>query len=340
MLGRATPGRPSPGRLSLTGVPMNARRIDVHNHYFGGAVARWFAESGFTPRGGYRLGNWTVADALAFMDRHEIAAQILSLPMTPPAPALDPGFPGRFARQVNEEYAALIKERPDRFGAFAALPLNDPHAAIAEIRYALDELGLDGVTLTSNAGGHYFGQPFWEPILAELAGRSVPVFVHPAESPCIETLGFGRPSSVIEFPVDTARGITNAIYRGTFQRHPGLRLILAHCGGALPTLGWRIAEHTEMGRGPDDAEVGPDHVARVLRGFYYETALAGSPHSLLPTLQVTGADHILFGTDWPAAPERTVAHNTAKLMAFEGFSEAQRAGVERDNAVPLFPRFA
>jgi hypothetical protein len=27
-------------------------------------------------------------------------------------------------------------------------------------------------------------------------------------------------------------------------------------------------------------------------------------------------------------------------MAFEGFSEAQRAGVERDNAVPLFPRFA
>jgi hypothetical protein len=78
---------------------------------------------------------------------------------------------------------------------------------------------------------------------------------------------------VIEFPLDTARNITNAIYRGVFRRHPGLCLILAHCGGALPTLGWRIAEHTAMGRGPEDADVDRGHVTEVLRGLFYETAL-------------------------------------------------------------------
>jgi hypothetical protein len=74
--------------------------------------------------------------------------------------------------------------------------------------------------------------------------------------------------------------------------------------GALPALGWRIGEHTVMGHGPHGADIDPGHVAQVLRGLYYETALAGSRNSLLPTLEVTTADHVLFGTDWPAAPSR------------------------------------
>lgn len=92
---------------------------------------------------------------------------------------------------------------------------------------------------------------------------------------------------MIEYPVDTARAIANAIYTGVFQRHPGLTLILAHGGGVLPTLGWGIGEHTEMGRGPGDADIGPAHVAEVLRGLYYETALACSRNLLLLILEVT-----------------------------------------------------
>ncbi|MCW2917708.1 MAG: metal-dependent hydrolase [Actinomycetia bacterium] len=76
----------------------------------------------------------------------------------------------------------------------------------------------------------------------------------------------------------------------------------------------------------------------MLRGLYYETALAGSRNSLLPTLEVTTADHILFGTDWPAAPEPTVVHNVANLTAFDGFTKDELRGVERDNALRLFPR--
>jgi predicted TIM-barrel fold metal-dependent hydrolase len=95
-----------------------------------------------------------------------------------------------------------------------------------------------------------------------------------------------------------------------------------------------------MGRGPDDADIGPAHVAQVLRGLYYETALAGSRNSLLPTLEVTTADHILFGTDWPAAPEPTVVRNITNLTSFDGFTQAELRGVERDNALRLFPQLA
>jgi 6-methylsalicylate decarboxylase len=319
---------------------MSARRIDVHTHALSADVAVALAGRGFEPTGGYKISvQWSPDAALAYMDRHEIAAQLVSMPMAFAGSDDDPQFGTRLCRMINEGNAELIGKYPDRFGAFANLPADGPEQALAELAYALDELGLDGVVLTSNVGGHYFGDPFLEPLLAELERRQVPVFVHPVDSPCIEVLGFGRPSSIVEFPFDTARNITNGLYTGLFKRHPGLRLILAHCGGALPALGWRIGEHTVMGRGPHDADIDPDHVAQVLRGLYYETALAGSANSLLPTLEVTTADHILFGTDWPAAPEATVVRNIANLTSFDGFTPKQLEGVERNNALRLFPRF-
>lgn len=58
-----------------------------------------------------------------------------------------------------------------------------------------------------------------------------------------------------------------------------------------------------MGPGLEDADIDPAHVAEVLRGLYCETALACSRDSPLPTLEVSAAEHIPFGTDWPATSE-------------------------------------
>ncbi|HEV2637344.1 MAG TPA: amidohydrolase family protein [Actinocrinis sp.] len=315
-------------------------RIDVHTHYLGGAVEQLFA-SGFSLAGGFKMSvRWTPQAALDYMDRLGIRTQILSAPWTITGTEQDPDLAGRFTRQLNEEYAELIAQYPGRFGAFAALPGDSPEAMLEELEYALDTLHLDGVLLTSNVDGHYLGSDWYEPVLAELGRRRVPVFLHPADSPVmVEQFGFGRPSSVCEFPFDTARNVINGIYRGAFQRYPGLKLILAHCGGALPTLGWRIAAHT-VATGPDDADIDAQHVAGVLRGLYYETALAGSRNSLLPTLEVTGPDHILFGTDWPAAPEPMAVRNAEELMKSDVFTDAQLADVESGNAKLLFPRLA
>jgi len=320
---------------------MPGHRIDIHTHAMSADVAATLAARGFKPTGGYKISvQWTPEAALAYMDRHGIAAQVVSMPMAFVGADADPAFGTRTCRMINDAHADLIAKHPGRFGAFASLPADGPDQALAELAHALDELGLDGVVLTSNVAGHYFGDPFLEPVMAELERRQVPVFVHPVDSTCIDVLGFGRPSSIVEFPFDTARNITTGLYSGFFLRHSRLRLILAHCGGALPTLAWRIGEHTVMGRGPDDADIDPTHVAEVLHGLYYETALAGSGNSLLPTLEVTTADHILFGTDWPAAPESTVVRNIANLTNFDGFTADELRRVERANALRLFPRFA
>lgn len=78
--------------------------------------------------------------------------------------------------------------------------------------------------------------------------------------------------------------------------------------------------------------------SQVLRDLYYDTALAGARHSPLPALEVTSADHILFGTDWPTAPERTVVRGIEGVDRF-GFSGEHLANIWRGNASRLFPRF-
>ena len=313
---------------------MTVGPIDVHTHYFGGSVAQLLAK-----RSAEASVTWTASQAISFMDRRKIATGLLSLPFTVTGTGSDPDFAVRFCRQVNQEYAELAANYPGRFGAFASLPGDSPDAMLAEIEHSLDTLGLDGVMLNSNTAGHYFGAPSLEPVLAELNRRQTPVFIHPTGCPHVAELSLGRPPSVVEFPFDTARNITNALYTGVFQRYPNLRLILPHGGGPLPALSWRIAEHTTVGMGPNDADISPNHVAAVLRGLYYDTSMAGSRSALLPAMEVAGADRILFGTDWPAAPEATVARNTAQLTAF-GFSRNELSRIERGNALALFPRLS
>lgn len=137
----------------------------------------------------------------------------------------------------------------------------------------------------------------------------------------------------MEYPFDTARNITNAIYRGVFQRYPNLRLILAHAGGALPAQ----AARSVWGR-PADAEIDAQRIAHVLAGLYYEIALAGSKNALLPVLKVTGVDHILFGPDWPIAPEPVVDLNIGQLLRYDGFTDEAWAGVDNTNASRLLHR--
>ncbi|CAM5669012.1 amidohydrolase family protein [Streptomyces atroolivaceus] len=316
-----------------------ASRIDVHSHYMGEVSFRLLKEAGLIPEN-FPIKFWSAEDAIDFMDRHDIETQMLSLPFSLRGNAADPQFPAPLIRELNETLAEVVSAHPGRFGAFATLPFNSTDAALEEIEYALDVLHLDGIAQSSNVGGTYLGHTFLEPVIEELARREVPVFMHPNDCIHAADLNLGRVGSFIEFPMDTARNVTNAILTGVFQRHPGLKLILAHNGGVLPTLAWRISEHLGMGQGPGDADIDAQHVEEVLRGLYYEVALAASPHSLLPTLEVADANHLVFGTDYGAAPEAFIARNIEHLVKSDALDDAQRASIDSETALQLFPRLA
>jgi predicted TIM-barrel fold metal-dependent hydrolase len=309
------------------GGPNRFSRVDVHAHYLPPSV-KTASSAGQGHLLSSPMPSWSADEAISFMDRHHIHTQILSLPVS---------APGANLRGMNAYGASLVAASPDRFGLFASLPLPDIARSIAEIGYNFDELHADGILFSTNYGEIYLGNPMFDPVYAELDRRHAVVFIHPDAPACAECTALGRPGPLIEFPMNTARSVVDMLFAGVFRRYPNIRFILAHAGGALPTLAPRIASLGSLPWVPNPLGLKHDEILASLGRLFYDTAIAGTGSSLWPVLELAGPDQIVFGTDYPPASEGVISENIAALAAFKGLTARERnmIGV---NSAKLFPR--
>jgi predicted TIM-barrel fold metal-dependent hydrolase len=312
-----------------------ARLIDVHHHALPPLYLAALAELGVqSPVKGAFFPPWTPEASLEAMDAAGIETAILSV--SAPGLGVTSGEHARaLARSVNEYLAEVVAAHPNRFGAFALMPVDHVDAALAEVDYALDVLRLDGIGLFTSAHGTYLGDSGLEPLMRELAARAVPVHVHPSVART-RAPEFGLPASVIEFPIETTRAVANMLFSGTLDRHPGLKLILSHAGGTVPYLARRMTHaptiNPALRGGP------PTDLLGSLRRLYYDIAMSATPEQLACLHPLAGPGHILFGSDFPFMPAEHAADNAAGLRTFEGFSPSDYERVSHVSAMSIFPR--
>lgn len=316
------------------------RRIDSHCHIVPPFYAEAVTAAGAIPaRGGFPP--WSVDRALEMMDANDIEVSITSV--VPGVHFLSAKDAQLLARRCNEYAATLCARWPKRFGAFGLVPMHELKCAIDEIGYALDVLKLDGICMFSSYGEHYLGDSIFDPVLDTLNQRAAVVFVHPYAAG--KHLPGGRagtalpyPAFVLEYPFDTTRMATHLMLSGALARFPHVRIILPHAGGALPYMVWRLFVSQMV------SEHVPEWPYKKLRAelarFWYDTALSAGPEMLACLQSVAGADHIVFGSDWPMANDKAAALCARNLSAPDFACESRRAAFARGNAMTLFPRFA
>jgi predicted TIM-barrel fold metal-dependent hydrolase len=311
-------------------------RIDVHHHIIPPVYLEAMRRVGIAnPIPGVDYPDWDVQTTLTVMDRQGIATAIVSIS--------EPGvyfgnmeLARDLARQINEFSARLVADHPQRFGAFAVLPLPDVNAALRELEYALDTLKLDGIGLLTNYRGTYLGDAALDALFAELNRRQVVTFIHPSTPPSKDQPTFGLPPSLYEFTFDTTRMVANLLYSRTLDRYPNLRLILSHAGGTVPYLAKRLTFGPTIGSYLKARA--PQNLIASLRQLYYDVAMSASPYAL-PSLQaLVDPSHILFGSDYPFMPEPAIADNVAGLADYKGFDQRAQWKIERKNGLALFPR--
>ena len=223
--------------------------VDIHHHMLPDFFWRATNE-GDHPVDGIAPPPWSRASALSFLDNAGIDVAVTSV-STPGVHTGDDAAARVLARRCNELAAEMIRDRPDRFGGFACLPLPDVDGALAELGYALDDLQLDGVVLFSNARGRYLGDPRFTPLFDELQRRAALVFVHPNPSPDPSAHALGLPDSLIDFTADTTRAIAQLHYSNTFARTPDVKYVFSHAGGTVPYLAGRSASSTRCTSSPE-----------------------------------------------------------------------------------------
>ncbi len=286
---------------------------------------------GITVSGGRPIPAWDLQSTLALMDRHAIATAITSI-SEPGIYFGDKTFAIDLARRCNEYSAQLIGDHPRRFGAFAILPLPDIDASLRELEYALDTLNLDGVVLLSSVEGRYLGDLVFDELFTELNRRKAVVFLHPTVPAINSALKLDLPPFLIEFVFDTTRAVTNLLYSGTLERCPDIRIIVAHAGGTVPFLAYRISMGQIMLSGV------PQGALTYLKQLHYDIALSANPNALRSLLELVDTSHIHFSSDYPFAPEMALFLATQSIQNFDGFDEQARKAIERESALALFPR--
>ena len=305
---------------------MTANRIDVHQHVISPV---WL--DGLRRRNSFhRPPAWSPEAAIAFMDSQQIATGILSL-TAPGIVDWDDIERRNAAREVNESTATLVAKCPGRFGNFATLPLPDMDSSLLELAYAFDALEADGVILFSNYANRYLGDAFFEPLWVELDRREAIVFIHPTRLSEPEIKGL--PGPIIDFPFGTTRTAVDMVLKGVLDRHRKLKIILSHGGGFLPYAAYRFAGlAAAVAPGASDA----GSILEKFRRFYFDTALVHCDFALASLKALADPARILFGSDFPYAPDIMAKEVTSQFDASTLLTAGERAAINHDNARALF----
>jgi aminocarboxymuconate-semialdehyde decarboxylase len=265
---------------------------------------------------------WSAARRLRDMDAEGVAAQVVSpIPVTlcHDQPAAGAAV---LAAAQNDFLAELVAQAPGRFFALGAVPLQDTERAVAELLRCVDQLGFLGVEIGTRVGDLELSAPELDPFFDAAADRGALIFVHPVDltlDPRLAALGIGFG---LGMPVETATAAA-ALITGR-PRRSGVRLCLAHGGGALPSILPRLDRGAQLaGRGGEPL---PSSRAREL----WCDSLTYDAASLELAVTRFGADHVLLGTDYPFA-----ARESPPGAVLTGLDERLRAAVGRDNALPL-----
>lgn len=123
-----------------------------------------------------------------------------------------------------------------QFGLLAALPTENPQAAVAEDDRATHGLHADGFTVICEYNGVFFGDPSVDPAWEDFHRRHDVVFVPDAYAPA----PISRPNPLVKVPFEIVRTVLAMLDSGTFGDLAGITCTLAHSGGALPMLSSRL----------------------------------------------------------------------------------------------------
>jgi predicted TIM-barrel fold metal-dependent hydrolase len=342
---------PAPGSAvpASSAVPANPRLIDVHHHFASPGWIKMLRNDGVLNPG---WEGFTPAKAIDLMDKSGTATAISS--PTTPGVWFAEGYGNSAAglgakshtieesrvlvREMNEFGAKMVSDYKGRFGILAALALPDIDGSLKAIEHALDMLKLQGIGLLTSYGNRWLGDPMFAPVFEELNRRKAVVYTHPTAAPCCRALLPGVAPTTIEYSTDTARAIVSWIESGSAKRFPDIRWIHSHGGGTLVAIRF-LGDEAQNPR----AEAPPDSKLSYLRKYYYDTA--GGTASNVPMLgalkELVGPSQMVWGFfDIPGAYGQDAGASFREMGATGKFTEAELRGIERENALKLFPQFA
>jgi aminocarboxymuconate-semialdehyde decarboxylase len=320
--------------------------IDFHNHFYpqayidalrsGSSRVHVTTDAEGNPvlhyPGDYNIavrGHRDIAYRLGVLDETGVTTQVLSL-TTPGTHVEEPALAVKLARLVNDGFAAIVRGGGGRFAAVATLPLSDPAASAKELERACTQLGFCGAMVFSNINGVALSDERFRPVWEVADKLGAIIHIHPTSPVGVEAMKDYWLMPLVGFPLDTTLAAASLVFSGVVERHPRIRWVLGHLGGAIPYL----VERLDRGfRAFKECRANIDRPpSEYLKEFYYDSVNFDG-RALQLAIDFAGADHILAGSDYPhqIGSLRRMLDSIAAL----DISENDRAAILGGNAARL-----
>jgi aminocarboxymuconate-semialdehyde decarboxylase len=273
----------------------------------------------------------SIEQRLETMDRTGIDIQALTLHFQHQHDWAEPELATEIVRLLNEQMAEEVARYPDRLVGLGAVSLQHPELAAEQLQYAMRELDLRGVMMTTTIGDEEISAPRFDPFWAKAQELGAVVFIHPEGVPGFAGRlgGAGALGNTIGMPLDTTVALSHMIFSGFLDRFPRLRIVASHGGGYLPSY---------IGRSENcyARNAGCQQIARAprdyIRDLYYDT-LVYSPENLRFLIEQVGADRLVLGTDYPFPIMSTDPVGDA--LAVDGLADADLEAILGGTAARL-----
>ncbi|GAA3721265.1 amidohydrolase family protein [Streptomyces tremellae] len=201
------------------------------------------------------------------------------------------------ARVQNDSTAALRAAHPGRFRAAAAVPLQAPDLAAAELRRAVEELGHEAVQIGARVGELGLDDPSLAPFWGAAEDLGVPVIVHPAELDVPERMRRLFLHILVGNPAETTFAAAALMLGGVLEDHPALRVLLVHGGGFVPYQIGRLDRGFTAA--PPAARARGALSPRQLAGRLYFDTVLHDDDALRHLLDFAAPGRVVLGSDYP-----------------------------------------
>jgi aminocarboxymuconate-semialdehyde decarboxylase len=319
--------------------------IDMHNHFIAPEVIDYLAREGkhyatrIVERDGRRFfmiqesamrpidGPISNARArIADMDREGITTQAVSCVPFLMYPDVDADLGLSIAQVSNDAMVALAASDPAHFVPLASVPIQNPAAAARELE-RVAKLGLRGVEIPPKVIDRQLDESdfeiFWE---AAEALRMV-VCIHPFEAAPTGALSRFFLGNLVGNLYDTGLAAALLIYGGVLERHPKLRVVLYHVGGALPALVGRL----DMGYRlvPECRSAIPRPPSTYVTQFHFDI-IAHNREMLGHLVKTYGAGRFVLGSDYPLPAGLAHPLEEVRALGLDTNDEAKILGRNAD----------
>lgn len=324
-----------------------ARVIDMHNHLVAPEVVTFLEREGAlfntriverddqrffviqeTARRPLHARISQVEARLSDMDAEGVDLQAISCVPFVMYPEVSAELGLTIARINNDALAAACARHPDRFVPLASVPLQAPQAAARELERAA-QLGLRGVEIPPNVCGQGLDEPEFEVFWEVAEALQMVVCIHPFDAAPQGMLTRYNLGNLVGNPYDTGLAAVLLIYGGVLERHPVLRVVLYHGGGAFPSLVGRL----DMGYRvyPECQAAIPRPPSTYINQLAFDTIVFRQDmlHYLISTY---GAERLVVGSDYPLPAG--VTHPVAEVRAL-GLDPETESAVLGGNASRL-----